>query len=123
MSAISETFVPIEQMLFRSLLPRNQQIRIPDSNRRRHPGHELATLKLAGHLMVTSLLFLALVVAVWITSTAFHLLHSVYAFSNGILHFLDRLELVLAYVDGTLICGTLLVGGCYYLLDILRRHS
>jgi hypothetical protein len=122
-SAISETSFPIDHMLLRSLLPRNQQMRVPDSNRRRRPGHELAALKLAGHLAVTSFLFLVLVIAIWITSSAFHSLHSVFPFSKELLRFLDRLELLLAYVDGALICSTLLIGSCHYILSILRGHS
>jgi hypothetical protein len=123
MSAISETSFPIGHMLFRSLLPRNQQIRVPDSSRRRPQRHEFAALKLAGHLAVTSVLFLALVVAVWITSSIFHLLHTVLPFPNQLLRFLDRVEILLAYVDGALICSTLLIGGCHYLLSVLRGHS
>jgi hypothetical protein len=109
--------------LFRSLLPRNQQIRVPDSGRRGHRRYEFAALRLATHFAVTSLLFLALVVVDWITSSVFHLLHSVLPFPDELLRFLDRVEILLAYVDGALICGTLFIGGCCYFLDMLRGHS
>jgi hypothetical protein len=72
---------------------------------------------------MTSFLFLALVVAAWIASLAFHALHSLYPFSNELLRFLDRLELWLVYVDGALICGTLFFGSLHYLLQTVRGHS
>jgi hypothetical protein len=122
-SAISEPFFPIDHLCLRSLLPRNQQMRVPDWNRRRRLRHELSVFRLAGHLAMTSLLFLALVVAAWIASLAFHSLHSVYPFPNELLRFLDKLELWLVYVDGALICGTFLFGALHYLLDVVRGHS
>ena len=123
MSAIGETLFPIDHLCLRSLLPRNKQMRVPDSSRRHRPHHELPALRLAVHLAVTSLLFLALAFAVWIASWAVHTLHSVYPFPNAFLRFLNGLELWLAYADGALICGTLLVGGLHYILNMLRGHS
>lgn len=123
MSAISEPFFPIDHLCLRSLLPRNQQMRVPDSSRRRRPRYELKALELAGHLALTSLLFLTLVVSVWIVTWALHSLHSVHPFSEELLRFLDRLEIWLVYADGTLICITLLSGMWLYVLDILRGHS
>jgi hypothetical protein len=123
MSAIARAAFPIGHMLFRSLLPRNQQIRVPDSGRRRRQRHELAAMRLAKHFAMTSLLFLVLVVAVWLASLIFHSLHSMYAFPGDLVQFLDRLELWLAYVDGALICGTLFIGSCCYVLDMFRGIS
>jgi len=123
MSAISEfVSVPIDGMLFRSLLPRNQQIHVPDSSRQRRQRDGLTGLKLVSHLALTSLLFLALVVAVWVTSWVFHSLHSVYPFPDKLFHFLDRLEIWLVYADGGLICATLLNGVWHYVLGVLRGH-
>ena len=98
-------------------------MRVPDSNRRRLPPHERSALKLASHLAMTSFLFLALVVATWIASLAFHALHSVFPFPSDLLRFLDRLEIWLVYVDGALIFGTLMLGGLHYFLENLRGHS
>ncbi len=67
---------------------------------------------------MTSFLFLSLwVIAAWAASWAFHALHSVYPFPDALLHFLDRLELWLVYVEGALICATLLFGGLHYFLE------
>lgn len=123
MSAISEMSFPIDHLCLRSLLPRNQQIRVPDSSRRRRAHHELPALRLAVHLAATSLLFLALVIAVWMTSWAFHSLQSLHPLPNEFLRLLDRLEIWLVYLDGTLICGTLLFGSGRYFLDIVRGRS
>lgn len=123
MSAINGMFFAIDRLCLRSFLPRNQQIRVPDSRRRRFQRHELSALKLASHLLMTSFLFLALVMAAWVASVTFHVLHSVYPFSSALLHFLDRLELWLVYVDGSLICGTLLFGGLHYVSGVVRGYS
>lgn len=123
MSAVSERVSSIDHLFLLSLLPRNQQMRVPGSSPGRVPRQELSVLKLASHLMMTSFLFLALVIATWVASWAFHSLHSAYPFSNELLRFLDRLELWLVYVDGALICATLLFGGGRYLLNIVRGLS
>jgi len=74
-NAISKTFFPIDQLCLRSFLPRNQQIRVPDSKRRRRPRHELVALEVASHLVLTSFLFLTLAIGVWIATWAFHSLN------------------------------------------------
>ena len=124
MSAISEPlYFPIDGMLFRSLLPRNQQMRVPDSSRGRRHRFETGALQLASHLAMTSFLFLMLAIAVWITSFAFHSLHSVHPFPNELLRFLDRLEVWLVYADGAWICCALQFGFLQYVLNVLRGHS
>ena len=123
MSVVGESISTFEHVLLRSFLPRDKQMRVPDSNRRRLPRHERSALKLASHLAMTSFLFLALVVATWIASLAFHALHSVFPFPSDLLRFLDRLEIWLVYVDGALIFGTLMLGGLHYFLENLRGHS
>ena len=123
MSAINGLLFSIDHLCLRSFLPRNQQMRVPDSRRRRRPRYELTALELASHLALTSLLFLLLVVGVWIATWALHSLHSKYPFPDELLHLLDRLEIWLVYADGALICITLLNGMWLYVLNILRGNS
>jgi hypothetical protein len=113
----------MDHLCFRSFLPRNQQIRVPDSSRKRRSRYELMALELASHLALTSLLFLVFVAGVWVATWALHSLHSVCPFPDVILQFLDKLEIGLVYADGALICITLLSGMWLYVLYIFRGHS
>ena len=122
MSAISGNIVLIDHMLFRSLLPRNQQIRVPGSNRRRLPRFEVTALQLASHFLMTTFLFLALAIAVWIASWGFQSLQSVHQFPDELFHVLDRLEVWFVYADAALICCTLFFGCLQYIWDVLRGH-
>src|SRR5689334_22729466 len=99
MFALSQAPSPNLQLLLRSLLPPNQRLRIPDSKWRRRWRHELSALELISHLVMTSLIFLTLITLVWVISWTFHLLQSVYPFSDDLFRALNRLEILLVYAD------------------------
>jgi hypothetical protein len=123
MIALSPATSPTIQLLLRSLLPRNQRLRIPDSQQRRRWRRELTILELVSHLVMTSFLFLALITLVWVVSWTFHLLHAVYPFSEELFRALYRFEIFLVYAD-VVTTGILLLNGIWhYILEAIRGNS
>jgi hypothetical protein len=122
MSAISQTSLPITSTLFRSLLPRDQRLRIPDSNRSR-PRRESSVLRLIVHFVLTSIVFLLLTTFVWMASLMFHVMQSVYPFSDEMFQALHRLELFLLYADAATTAVILLNAIVRYVVAALEGHS
>ncbi len=99
---------------------RNRHVLIPNADRPRRQRHGLSALRLVSHLATTSLVFLALITLVWCISWIFHSMHSVYPFSNEVFRLLDRLELLLVYIDAMVSGIVLLIGVCYYIVEVIR---
>lgn len=123
MSGLSHSVLPRSHVFLRSLLPRDRRLLVPDADRRRRRRHELSALRLVTHLATTSLVFLALITLVWIVSWTFHFMHSVYPFSASAFRLLDRVEILLVYVD-VVVSGIVLLNVTWnYIVKVIRGDS
>ena len=123
MSELSHTVLPRSHVFLRSLLRRDRQLLVPDTDRRRRRRHGLSVVRLVAHLATTSLVFLALITLVWIVSWAFHFMHSVYPFSDEAFRLLDRLEILLLYAD-VVVSGIVLFFVIWnYIVEVIRGDS
>jgi hypothetical protein len=80
------------------------------STRRSWRDYVESVAVLIGHIVVTALIFLSLIVAGWSVSFAVHTLNKSHPFPAAILAFITKFELFVFYGDSVL-CAFILVGG------------
>lgn len=72
---------------------------------------------------MTSLVFLALITLVWIVSWTFHFMHSTHPFPDAAFQLLDRLKILLVYLDVAVSGIVLLNGIWHYIAKVLRGDA
>ena len=123
MSAVSQAAAPNARVLFRSIRPGRQTIRVPDPYRRRYPSHWSSALKFVAHLAMTAFVFLSFVTIVWSVSLTFGLLQSTNPFSADALRVFGLLESILIRLDAAA-CGIVLLFGIgRYILNVVKGDS
>lgn len=80
-------------------------------------------MRLVSYLVTTSLVFLSLMTLVWIVSLTFHSMHAIYPFSDETFRVLDRLEILLVYLDIGVSGIVLLNGIRLYIVEETRGNS
>jgi len=113
----------IAPVMFRSGLPRDRRLFIPNVHQSRRDNQLLFVLRLISHLAMTSLVFLALITLVWVVSWTLSSMQSVHPFPDETFRLLNGLKIVLIYAD-MLTSGVVLFLGIWnYILKIIRGES
>ena len=122
-SAVSRTAFAGSSVVFRSILPGREPIRIPGPHGRRSPSHWSSAVRFVGHLVITAFVFLSFVTVVWSVSFAFAVLQSANPLSEDALRVFGVLESVLIRVDAGA-CGIVLIFGITkYVLNVMKGDS
>lgn len=123
MGDVNTAALPLAHVLFRSSRQRDRGLYVPPDHRRRGHRRETSVIRLAAHLAMTSCVFLMLASLVWLVSLTFHFMHRLFPFSAEAFELLNRLEILLAYVDAA-VSGVVLLNGIWnYLIEVIRGDS